>query len=610
MCGIAGVLALGGRPPERAWGEAMLAAIRHRGPDGEGIFADHRIVLAHARLAIIDTSSGGAQPMRSADGRFAIVQNGEVYNHHELRRTLEAEGATFRTRSDTEVLVELLARRGPSALDDVRGMFAFALYDSATGDLVLARDRLGKKPLVWVRTDEYLAFASEARALLRLPFVRARLDRTRAREFVRFLYVPSPHTALEGVRKLPAAHLLTVRGAAPGVHPEPERWWRLPAPDPAQRADAAWFERLDAELLEATRLRTVSDVPIGVFLSGGVDSTTVLERLHAAGHRPIRTFTVGFRGLPDERAIARASAARYGAEHVELVLEPDLEHDIDAILEHFGEPLGDSAVVTTALIAREAAKYVKVILNGDGGDELFGGYPRYRFARRADLAARFPGGLAALRAVTRPHAARAIDTLARGGPRFAARELGSVTSRERLDALFGPAPPETAELESAAYGLTGALFDWDTGVYLPDDLLLKVDIASMRHALENRSPLLDHRLFEHVARIVPSRRASLTTMKPLLRRLVRDRLPAAPLAAAKQGFQLPIQSWLRGGMRPWLEGLLLDPVATGALYRPGALRAEVEQFLAGRADELAPYRLFGMAALERWARAYDVRADG
>ena len=337
MCGIAGVLALGGRPPERAWGEAMLAAIRHRGPDGEGIFADHRIVLAHARLAIIDTSSGGAQPMRSADGRFAIVQNGEVYNHHELRRTLEAEGATFRTRSDTEVLVELLARRGPSALDDVRGMFAFALYDSATGDLVLARDRLGKKPLVWVRTDEYLAFASEARALLRLPFVRARLDRTRAREFVRFLYVPSPHTALEGVRKLPAAHLLTVRGAAPGVHPEPERWWRLPAPDPAQRADAAWFERLDAELLEATRLRTVSDVPIGVFLSGGVDSTTVLERLHAAGHRPIRTFTVGFRGLPDERAIARASAARYGAEHVELVLEPDLEHDIDAILEHFGD---------------------------------------------------------------------------------------------------------------------------------------------------------------------------------------------------------------------------------------------------------------------------------
>ncbi len=609
MCGIAGVLALGGRPPERAWGEAMLAALRHRGPDGEGVHADARIVLAHARLAIIDTSEGGAQPMRSADGRRVIVQNGEVYNHAALRRELEAEGASFRSRSDTEVLLELVARRGVAGLDAVRGMFAFGLYDSASGELLLARDRLGKKPLLWVRTDEFLAFASEAQALLRLPFVRARLDRERAREFARLLYVPAPRTALAGIHRLPAAHHLTVRAGA--AAPEPVRWWRLPAPDPAQRADGPWLERLDAELLEATRLRTVSDVPIGVFLSGGVDSTTVLERLHAIGHRPIRTFTIGFAGLPDERDIARDSAARFGAEHVELVVEPDLERELDAVLDHFGEPLGDSAVVTTALIAREASRHVKVILNGDGGDELFGGYPRYRFARRVDLAASLPGGLAALRALGRPgaHARTALEAYARAGAPAAARELGSVASGAQLDDLFGPAPPPAATPGRPAGGLVGALFDWDTGVYLPDDLLLKVDVASMRHALENRSPLLDHRLFEHLARLSPGRRASIIATKPLLRRLVRDRLPAAPLAARKQGFQLPLADWLRGRLRPWLEGLLLAPAATGALYRPGALRAEVERFLAGAADPLAPYRLFGLAALERWARAHDVRVD-
>ncbi len=611
MCGIGGVYALTERPPDPAWGRLLVDALAHRGPDDRDVFADDRVVLAHTRLSIIDTSSAGHQPMRSADGRFALVQNGEIYNHAELGRALAAAGVALRTRSDTEVLVELLARRGPAALDDLRGMFAFALYDAASGDLLLARDRLGKKPLLWVRTPEYLAFASEARALLRLPFVRARLDHERLRDYVRFLYVPAPDTLIAGLHKLAAGHRLLVRGAARDTPPAPERWWRLPPPDPEQRADAAWFERLDAELLESTRYRTVSDVPIGVFLSGGVDSTTVLERLHAIGHAPIRTFTVGFAGLPDERAIARASAECFGAEHVEIELKPDLEHELDGLLEHFGEPLGDSALVTTALIAREAARHVKVILNGDGGDELFGGYPRYRFAARADLAAQLPGGLAALRALAgrAPHGARVLERFAHDGPHAAARELGAIASPAQLDALLGPPPPPGAPSAAYAHGLTGAMFEWDTGVYLPDDLLVKVDVASMRYALENRSPLLDHRLFEHLARLVPARRASLVATKPLLRRLVRGRLPAAPLAVRKQGFQLPLADWLRGRLRPWLEALLLDPQASGAWFRPGALRAEVERFTSGAGDDLAAYRLFGLAALERWARAYHVQGD-
>ncbi len=610
MCGIGGVLALGERSPDPAWGRLLTDGLAHRGPDDHGVYADERIVLAHRRLSIIDTSAAGHQPMASGDGRFQIVQNGEIYNHAEVGRALAADGVALRSRSDTEVLVELLAHRGADGLHAARGMFAFGLWDRTRGELLLARDRLGKKPLVWIRTDEWLAFASEARALLRLPFVRARLDRERLRDYVRFLYVPAPHTLVAGMHKLPAGHRMLVRAGAAGRTAEPERWWRLPEPDPVQRADAAWFEQLDAELTEATRLRTVSDVPIGVFLSGGVDSTTVLERLRAIGHSPIRTFTIGFAGLPDERAIARESAARFGAEHTELVLEAGIEDSIDATLAHFGEPLGDSAVVTTALIAREAAQHVKVILNGDGGDELFGGYTRYRLARRIDLAARWPGGLEALKRMARhaPHARRTIEVYEREGPAAAAREQGAIASPAHLDALLGPAAASAAAATSAS-DLTTAMFAWDTGTYLPDDLLVKVDVASMRFALENRSPLLEHRLFEHVGRLPAAHRASAFATKPLLRRLVRDRLPAAPLAARKIGFQLPLAEWLRGRLRPWLEGLLLDPQATGTLFRPGALRAEVERFGAGNSDGLATYRLFGLAALERWAREYGVSVD-
>src|SRR5262249_51561003 len=254
------------------------------------------------------------------------------------------------------------------------------------------------KPLYWFRTPEYLAFASEAQALLQLPFVRARLDRSTVRDYVRFLYVPSPRTPIEGMRKLEPASVLRIHGAERQRPPEIRRYWRLPAADPSLHADGRWFRALDERLVDATRLRTVSDVPIGIFLSGGVDSNAVLAELRRTGHRPIRAFTMGFLGQPDERALAREGARRYADEHVELVLEPDITHEIPGILAGFGEPLGDSGVVTAALIAREAARHVKVVLNGDGGDELFGGYTRYPFAARVDRLARVPGGRALLRA--------------------------------------------------------------------------------------------------------------------------------------------------------------------------------------------------------------------
>ena len=610
MCGIAGVYSLTGRPPDPAWGPLLVAALRHRGPDGDGVYADQRVVLAHTRLAIIDRGPGGHQPMRSADDRQVIVQNGEVYNYTELRAELERNGAGFRTASDTEVLVELLAREDVGGLARVRGMFAFARYDRETGDLLLARDRLGKKPVVWVRTPEYFAWASEVRALLSLPFVPKRLDRAALPHYVELLYVPSPFTLIEGVRKLEPASYLRLAGDERRTL-SGGRYWRPPPPDPGQRADRAWFAAFDREFLESTRLRTVSDVPIGVFLSGGVDSNAVLECLHRVGHRPIRTFTVGFHGLPDERPIAREAARTHSDHHTELVLEPDLASEIPPILRHFGEPLGDSAVITNALIARAAAAHVKVVLNGDGGDELFGGYLRYPFSRRADLLSRVPGATAMLAGglSRRPRLAAVFEALAHRRPDLAARALASVMTPHEREALLAPGHDEHHPLAPARDvdgGLLGAIFAWDREVYLPDDLLVKVDVASMAFGLENRSPFLDYRLFELVSRLPPARRAALFATKPLLRRLVHGRIPSAALAAPKRGFSLPLEHWLRGPLRGWLDGLLADPQAIAPCLRQGATRRMLSRFHDGADDGMAPLRLWSLAALEFWAREFSV----
>ncbi|HTO92310.1 MAG TPA: asparagine synthase (glutamine-hydrolyzing) [Candidatus Sulfotelmatobacter sp.] len=612
VCGIAGVLGLTDRPPDPAWGPLLLDALRHRGPDGHALFAEGRVLLAHTRLAIIDLGSGGDQPMRSADDRHVIVQNGEIYNYRDLAEKLTARGVTLRSRSDTEVLLERLARDGPRAFDDLRGMWAFALWDRERETLLLARDRLGKKPLLIARTPEFVAFASEATALLRLPFVRARLDRASLPSWLRFLYVPTPDTLIEGVKRLPPASWVELSAARPDA--EPVRYWSPPAPDPAQRADREWFEAFDRELIESARLRTVSDVPIGVFLSGGLDSNVVLEALRRGGQSPIRTYTLGFAGESDERPLARLGAARWSDQHTELELKPDLAGEIDGVLAHFGDPLGDSAVVTTALLAREARQHVKVIVNGDGGDELFGGYPRYRFACRADRARDWPGALPLLRRAygARPTAGESLASLARHDAGGAARALGSVCSSGELARLLVPgACPERAPAAppwpgASGPGLLDATFAWDGGVYLPDDLLVKIDVASMAHGLENRSPLLDHRLFEHVARLVPARRAEPWRTKPLLRHYAANRLPAPLLHAPKRGFQLPLERWLRGPLSGWLESLAGNPQATAPLLHPGVVRDELAAFRERRGGDTVPYRLWALAVLEWWARHFSV----
>ena len=612
MCGLAGILALTDRSPDPAWGPLLVRALAHRGPDGSGVTVTPRLVLAHTRLAIIDLSDAGKQPMESRDGRRLLALNGEIYNHASIRERLERDGAEFRSRSDTEVLLTALERRGIDSLEDVLGMFAFAHYDTGSGELLLARDRLGKKPLLYVRTPEWLAFASEVKALLALPFVRARVDAQALGAYARFLYVPAPATLVAGIRKLPAGSYLRVKPGTPET--EPRSYWSLPSG--MDRGEALHGDRLekalDDLLLDATRLRTVSDVPIGVFLSGGIDSNAVLEALHRVGHRPIRAFTVGFEGLPDERPLARLGASRFADEHVELTIRPDVAAEVPRILSHFGEPLGDSAIVTTYLIAREAARHVKVILNGDGGDELFGGYARYPFARRLDMMGSVPGGRAISRRLYRDRAYLApfFDALEERRYGEAARRLTSVLTPAQERDLWSRGIAESVvangHREDPAHDLASALFDWDQRAYLPDDLLVKVDLASMAHGLENRSPFLDHRFFELLDRLPSSERTHPLRTKPILRRLVKRRLPAEILSAPKRGFQLPLESWLRGPLAPWLDALLAKPEATGSLYRDGALRADLDRFHAGAADPLAPLRLWSFAVLELWAREHHV----
>jgi asparagine synthase (glutamine-hydrolysing) len=615
MCGIAGVYALTERPPDPAWGSLLTRALAHRGPDGHGVYHDDRVLLAHTRLAIIDLTDGGRQPMVSEDGRHHMVMNGEIYNPADLRTDLEAEGARVRSRSDADVLLHLLAREGTRGLGRARGMFAFAWYDRDEGTLLLGRDRLGKKPLLWTRTDEFVAFASEAAALLALPFVRARLDTASLRAYLRYLYVPAPDSLLAGVSKLAPASLLGLDHRTPGGGGAVERYWAVPDPVAAARPDAAWEGEMERRLDEATLLRTVSDVPVGIFLSGGIDSNVVLERLHRVGHRPIRAFTVGFEGLPDERAVAAVGAARYADEHVVLPIRPEVAQLVPAILRHFGEPLGDSAIVTTYLVAREAARHVKVILNGDGGDELFGGYPRYPFARRLDLARRVPGGAALARSFYEGRAdlddvwgAWGADDAA-----GAARALSSLLSAGEERALLHPdlcagarPEPDAGCAAPRAGRLADAVAAWDVNVYLPDDLLVKVDLASMAHGLENRSPFLDHRLWEHVAVLPSSRRFHWRRTKPLLRRFARGRIPDAALGAPKTGFQLPLDPWLRGPLRPWVEGLLRVPEATRGLYRDGATSGLLDAFFGGGGGVHAPYVLWALATLELWGREWNV----
>ncbi len=600
MCGIAGFIDLHGRTPGHrldAVATAMACSLRHRGPDDGGIWTDAEagVALAHRRLAVRDLSAAGSQPMVSTDGRHVLVYNGELYDIDGLGRELAAAGHRFRGTSDTEVLLAACAEWGVTrTLERCNGMFAFALWDRRERTLTLARDRIGIKPLYWARTAELFLFGSELKALRSHPDWRPEIDRDALAAFMRLSYVPAPHCIWQGARKLEPGTILTLR---PGRQPEPSRYWDMRDiaarhRQPVDFGEAA--ERLDGLLGDAVRRRLVADVPLGVFLSGGLDSSTVTALMRAAGADPIRTFTIGFAESDyDEGADAKAIARHLDTEHADMVLTPDQARAcIPELPRWFDEPFADSSQIPTILVSRFAREQVTVALSGDGGDELFAGYNRHIWAaRHGPWLDRAPPWLRRL-------GAKGIEALAPALWDRLAAPLALRQPGEKLHKLA--AVMRTDGFEETYRCLTGQGIDpaglvWggseppgaatprldgpvermqflDAVGYLPDDILTKVDRASMSVGLEVRVPLLDHQVVEFAWSLPASLKVAGGSGKRILRSVLGRHLPAALFEnKPKSGFAVPLDAWLRGPLREWAESLL----SRESLNRGGFLDADM-----------------------------------
>ncbi len=611
MCGICGVVTVT-RPPDRAAVDTMRAALVHRGPDEGSTDELGRCALGHQRLRVLDLEAGW-QPVASEDEQVVGVFNGELYNYRELRGLLATRGHEVRGSGDTPVLPHLYEDEGPEFVSRLEGMFAFALWDRRRDRLVLGRDRLGKKPLLYARLpDGGIAFASELQALLRVRELDRELDLAALDAYLALGYVPAPRTIVRAVRKLPPAHVLVLDADGERTF----RYWR-PDPPALELRDEEWLERVRSTVTAAVERRLDADVPLGVLLSGGIDSTIVAALAARASSDPVRTFTVGFPDERyDERPYAREVATRYGTDHHELVVDADPAADVVRLARALGEPLGDEAALPTFLICEQAKRHVTVALTGDGGDEAFAGYERYAAHRLAGAAGVVPplaraGGRAARalpggRAEPRSHAFRAARFLELAGAPARERygrvmEVFSVEARSELLGRDGGASAATLLGAPRRPGLAGLqLLDVET--YLADDLLVKSDLASMAHSVELRSPLLDPSVLELGLALPDRLKQRGRTGKLALRRAFHDLLPPTVAARGKSGFGVPIGRWFRGDLRPLARDVLLDGTTRGrGLFRPSAVGALLEEHERGRDHA---HRLWGLLVLELWLRAH------
>ena len=625
MCGISGLFHPGHpEPPATARLRAMAEAMAHRGPDGMGLHAEPHLGLAHRRLAIVDLA-GGAQPMLSEDGALAVTFNGEIYNHLRLRRALEAEGARFRTRSDTEVLLLGWRHWGMGMLERLQGMYAFALWDRGRGALLLARDRLGEKPLhyAWL-PDGTFAFASEIGGLLVLPELDRRLDPAALDDFLALGYIPDPATIHAAIRRLPPAHALLLRRGET-ARPEPRPYWSAPRAAAAAPADAP--AALRAHLDAAVRDQLMADVPLGAFLSGGVDSASVVALAAAArreaGGPPLDAFTIGFAGAADERPMAAEVARRAGAAHHSEAGAADYLAAAREMAGIFHEPFGDHSAVPTLAVCRLARRHVTVALSGDGGDEVFGGYRRYRFHMLAEaVRAHLPPGLrrdvigrlAAIypRLERAPRWLRARSTLTemsldsaigyymtvckleaarrRGlyAPQLRAALDGHDPARRFRD-LIGACDPDQPLL-AAQYA--------DLHTYLPGDILVKTDRTAMAVSLELRAPMLDHRVVEFGLRLPAREKLRQGVGKHVLRRAMAGTLPEALLWGRKRGFADDLAGPFRARAAEIAARLTGAPMMDSGLFDRAALARLVAEHAAGGANHAQP--IWQLLVLEGW----------
>ena len=567
MCGICGSVSLASRPVDEGPVREMLASMAHRGPDSEGLIREPGIVAGVRRLAVIDVAGGG-QPIANEDGNVHVAYNGEIYNFAELRDQLRARGHRFRSQTDTEVLVHLWEEHGAEMVHRLNGMFAFCIHDRRTGETFIARDRLGIKPLFYWRGGDRLVFASEIAVLLRHGGIRVEVDPEALTELFCLQFVSGAGTVYRGVRKLLPGHGLHVRDGEVSI----ERWYEIPKPAPEA---APGLERRCAELRELLRssvdYRKVSDVPLGTFLSGGIDSTVITGVLASLVDGPVETFSVGFEGAAghDEREYARQASRHYGTNHHELVVSPvDIAEHLPRLIEHLAEPVTDPALIPTYLLSRFAREKVTVVLTGEGADELFGGYRRYLYQARYGWLGNVPGarqaGRGALGAWLPRRVEQALGAVAEGDPARSHLQWASVVGSRIAAGLFDRDAFDAYERRIAGHYAAYFGGEWnladslraDQSEWLPHNLLAKVDRASMAVSLEARVPFLDHRLVEWAATLPDEMRIRGRVTKVVLREAYRDFLPPAIVQRDKMGFDLPLDTWIRGPLRTLATDLL------------------------------------------------------
>jgi asparagine synthase (glutamine-hydrolysing) len=603
--------------------DAMCAAQEHRGPDSRGLHVDAGVGLGIQRLRIIDLKTGD-QPIFNEHGDVVVILNGEIYNFRELRARLEARGHSFRTHSDTEVIVHLYEEHGDRCVEELHGMFGLAIWDRSRQRLLLARDRLGKKPLFYSLRAGAISFASELSALLQDPEIPREIDVLAIDAYLAFRYVPSPHSAFHAVSKLPPGHTLVFdrRGA------QIRRYWQLDySQDSSAVSEPELLDELRERLRTAVRTRLISDVPLGAFLSGGIDSAAVVAAMAEMSSGPVKTFSIGFEGSLNELPLARVIAQRFDTDHHELMVEPNAIEIIPKIVRHYGEPFADATAIPTFYLAEMARRHVTVALNGDGGDEAFGGYTRYsaqlaaaRLARVPAPARRILGGLAASTPSSgrvdsfRSRARRLGETLALDAPGRYLAYMTDLQGLRRRDLYTDEFAEQVADTpvdslvrdvwdRSTATSLVDRMLDVDVAHYLPDDLLTKVDVATMAYSLEGRSPLLDHELMQFAASLPARLKVAGQQKKVAFRRAMRGWLPDETLDAPKRGFQPPIADWFRGELEGYAREILLDPSTRARGYfRSDRIDSLLREHARGGADN--SQGIWTLLMLELWQREY------
>ncbi len=614
MCGISGIYHHSiNSPVDRDLLKAMNDKISHRGPDGSGFFSCESLGLGHRRLSIIDLAEGD-QPIYNEDGSVVIVFNGEIYNYKELRKELIDKGHHFKTHSDTEVIVHLYEDKGIECLEQLNGMFAFALWDKKKQSLFVARDRLGEKPLYYQNEKGRFTFASELKAILVDPLVERKIDISVVDDYLAYGYVPSPKTIISKVKKLPPAHYLLIENGNVRI----EKYWDLSINPPKQDISEAEYKERFRELInDSVKLRLRSDVPVGAFLSGGVDSSFTVALASQQADKPISTFSVGFKEQDfDELSYASKVARQYNTDHHEIILD---EIDLTLFPEmvaHFDEPFGDASAIPTYYVTREAAKHVKVCLSGDAGDELFCGYTRYNHEPLEKVLDKIPASLRKAAFSSVAHALPdhlpgkgLLQRMATSGNIRWQGKVGPFSPGER-SSLFRPEHRPNISEEwlfkeffSAGSSSVSDFMLADQATYLPDDILVKVDRNSMWHGLEVRVPFLDHRIVEFANQLPFDLKKRNGVQKYLIKELLKDMVPKEILTRPKKGFGLPLKYWLRDKYYDYSRELLLSPnSACSEYFDPAVIERLIDDNAKGKRD--LSRRLWTLMWLEQWLRNF------